>query len=119
VQYFADWLQPGDLFAALKGSSHDGHAFAATAIECGARALLVERQLPLPVPQIVVRDTRAALAPVAASFHGQPSQELDVFGITGTDGKTTTSYILRHLLRKAGSLETGLMGRSASKPVRE
>jgi UDP-N-acetylmuramoyl-L-alanyl-D-glutamate--2,6-diaminopimelate ligase len=110
VQYFADWLQPGDLFAALAGSSHDGHDFAAGAVERGAPALLVERQLPLAVPQIVTGDARAALAPIATRFHGDPSRHLDVFGITGTDGKTTTSYILRHLLREAGDLETGLIG---------
>ncbi|HYJ13211.1 MAG TPA: Mur ligase family protein, partial [Thermomicrobiales bacterium] len=110
VQYFADWLQPGDLFAALGGSSHDGHDFAATAVERGVHALLVERRLPLAVPQIVVPNTRAALAPISVTFHGDPSRELEVFGITGTDGKTTTAFILRHLLHEAGSLETGLMG---------
>lgn len=110
VQYFADWLQPGDLFAALTGSSRDGHDYAAAAVANGVVALLVERHLPLDVPQIVVANTREALAPLSAAFLGHPSREMQVFGITGTDGKTTTSYILRHILREAGDLETGLIG---------
>lgn len=110
VQYYADWLQPGDLFAALTGSSRDGHDYAATAVAQGVAALLVERQLPLDVPQIVVPNTRESLAPLSAAFLGHPSREMQVFGITGTDGKTTTSYILRHILREAGGLETGLIG---------
>ncbi|MDQ3411765.1 MAG: Mur ligase domain-containing protein, partial [Chloroflexota bacterium] len=85
-------VQPGDLFAALVGADVDGHQFVDAAIRLGASALLVERELPVAVPQLIVSDSRAALALVAASFFANPSAELGVAGITGTDGKTTTAY---------------------------
>src|SRR5579884_92085 len=109
VCYDSRETHPGDLFAALRGGDFDGHAFAAQAVAQGAIALLVEERLDLPVPQVVVPDSRAALAPVAAAFYGYPGQELGVVGITGTDGKTTTSYLVDAMLRHAGC-RTGLVG---------
>ena len=102
-------VDPGDLFVCLPGGYADGHAYAARAVDQGAVALMVERALPLDVPQLLVADTRNGLPVVAASFYGNPGNHLAVIGITGTDGKTTTSYILDHVLRSAG-IKTGVIG---------
>jgi len=109
IAYDSRLVQPGYLFAALPGAYADGHDFAAAAVERGATTLLVERELDLPVAQIVVRDSRAALAAVATAFYREPSRDVGVIGITGTDGKTTTSFLVDAVLRRAG-LETGLIG---------
>ncbi len=109
VAYDSRLVRPGSLFAALVGGDVDGHAFVPDAIARGAAALLVEREVAAPVPQLVVPSSRAALADVAAEFFGQPSAELDVVGVTGTDGKTTTAFLVDHLLR-AGGLRTGMVG---------
>jgi UDP-N-acetylmuramoyl-L-alanyl-D-glutamate--2,6-diaminopimelate ligase len=100
---------PGWLFCAVPGSRVDGHDHAATAVEQGASALLVERWLDLPVPQIRVPSVRAAMGPAASVVHGQPSHELTVVGTTGTNGKTTTSYLLEGAFAAAG-LGTGVIG---------
>jgi UDP-N-acetylmuramoyl-L-alanyl-D-glutamate--2,6-diaminopimelate ligase len=102
-------VRPGDLFAALRGEAFDGHAFVAEAERRGAAALLVERPLTSTLPRIEVADSRAALAAIAAAFFHHPSREIGVIGITGTDGKTTTSYLTDHILRTAG-LRTGMIG---------
>lgn len=102
-------VEPGDLFCAIPGFEVDGHDFAGSAVERGAAALLVERPLDLAVPQLVVADVRVATAPAAALLAGDPTRRLEVAGITGTNGKTTTAYLLRHLLRSAGR-STGLIG---------
>jgi UDP-N-acetylmuramoyl-L-alanyl-D-glutamate--2,6-diaminopimelate ligase len=99
----------GTLFFCFAGERTDGHDFAATAVEAGASALVVERPLELDVPQAQVEDARAAMAPIAASFNGDPTAELGVVGITGTNGKTTTAFLVRHLLESAGH-RCGLLG---------
>jgi UDP-N-acetylmuramoyl-L-alanyl-D-glutamate--2,6-diaminopimelate ligase len=100
---------PGTLFFCFPGERSDGHDFAATAVEAGAAALVVERALELEVPQALVEDARAAMAPLAAAFNGDPTSELTVVGITGTNGKTTTAFLVRHLLEAAGR-RCGLLG---------
>lgn len=103
-------VQPGDLFAALRGSDFDGHAYIEAAIARGAAAVLVEHAVDdAAVPAIIVSDTRRDLAPIAAEFYGHPGDELAVIGLTGTDGKTTTSYLLRSILTQTGH-QTGLIG---------
>jgi UDP-N-acetylmuramoyl-L-alanyl-D-glutamate--2,6-diaminopimelate ligase len=97
------------LFFCFPGERTDGHDFAAGAIELGAVALVVERALDLDVPQARVEDARAAMAPIAATFNGDPTSELAVVGITGTNGKTTTAFLVRHLLESAGK-RCGLLG---------
>jgi len=92
----------GSLFCCIPGALVDGHDFAAGAVEAGAVALLCERSLPLTVAQAVVPETRAAIGPVAAAFHGDPSRALDVVGITGTNGKTTTAHLLQSIFDHAG-----------------
>jgi UDP-N-acetylmuramoyl-L-alanyl-D-glutamate--2,6-diaminopimelate ligase len=109
VAYDSREVLPGDLFAALPGGYVDGHDFAQAAVERGAAALLVERPLPVDAPQLIVLDARAALATVAAELYRHPSRELNVIGITGTDGKTTTSYLTDAIFRAAGR-RTGMIG---------
>ena len=105
----------GALYCCLRGARVDGHDFAASAVEAGAVALLVERTLEdiAAVPQVVVRDARVAMAPLAAGVFGNPSQTLDVVGVTGTNGKTTTTYLVRTILEAAGR-PTGVLGTMSS-----
>jgi UDP-N-acetylmuramoyl-L-alanyl-D-glutamate--2,6-diaminopimelate ligase len=100
---------PGTLFFSFPGERTDGHDFAPAAVEAGASALVVERPLELDVPQARVEDARAAMAPIAAAFNGDPTSELGVIGITGTNGKTTTAFLIRHLLESSGH-RCGLLG---------
>jgi UDP-N-acetylmuramoyl-L-alanyl-D-glutamate--2,6-diaminopimelate ligase len=92
----------GALFCCIPGALVDGHDFAVGAVEAGAVALLAERALPLTVVQAVVAETRAAIGPVAATFHGDPSRALEVIGVTGTNGKTTTTHLLQSILEASG-----------------
>jgi UDP-N-acetylmuramoyl-L-alanyl-D-glutamate--2,6-diaminopimelate ligase len=99
----------GTLFCCLRGVHADGHDFAARAVAAGASALLTERELPLDVPQAVVADTRAAAGPVAAAVFGHPSRRMNVVGITGTNGKTTTAHLVKAVLEADGR-QTGVIG---------
>lgn len=110
VAYRSDSVREGDVFFCVPGHSFDGHAFAADAVSRGASALVVTHVLPgLPVPQVVVPDVRRALALASARFFGRPTSHLDVVGVTGTNGKTTTCYLVDAILRAAGR-RTGLIG---------
>lgn len=109
IQYDSRLVTPGCLFAALRGGYVDGHAFIGSAIERGAAAVMVDQPSPQLVPTICVKDARAALSPLAAAFFENPSRELTVIGITGTDGKTTTSYLADAILSHAGHV-TGVIG---------
>ncbi|HEY4779696.1 MAG TPA: UDP-N-acetylmuramoyl-L-alanyl-D-glutamate--2,6-diaminopimelate ligase [Solirubrobacterales bacterium] len=100
---------PGTLFFCVPGEKVDGHDFAARVTEAGAVALVVERELDLDAPQVVVPDARVAMAPVAARFFGDPTAELRVVGVTGTNGKTTTAFLIREILEQAG-VSCGLLG---------
>ena len=99
----------GTLFFCVPGLTADGHDFAEPAVAAGASALAVERRLDLPVAQALLPDVRGAMAPVARRFFGDPTAELEVAGITGTNGKTTTAFLVRHLLERAGR-QAGLLG---------
>src|ERR687898_904625 len=83
---------PGTLFFCVPGFTRDGHDFAPDAVARGAAALVVQRPLGLGVPEVVVDDVRYAMAIAAARLHGEPTGALDVVGITGTSGKTTTTF---------------------------
>src|SRR6266566_32204 len=109
LAYDARAAGPGALFFCVPGSRADGHDFAPQAVENGAVALVVERPLELDVPQLVVPDARRAMAPVADEFFGRPSEELRVAGVTGTNGKTTTAFLLYSILA-AGGRRPGLLG---------
>jgi UDP-N-acetylmuramoyl-L-alanyl-D-glutamate--2,6-diaminopimelate ligase len=95
-------VEPGWLFCCVPGSVADGHRFAAEAAERGAAALLVEHRLPLPLPQLEVAAARPAVAVLAATFWGHPSRRLTLFGVTGTNGKTTVTHFLGRILAAAG-----------------
>jgi UDP-N-acetylmuramoyl-L-alanyl-D-glutamate--2,6-diaminopimelate ligase len=109
LAYDSRKVAPGTLFCCVPGFKTDGHDFAAGAVADGAVALLVERPLGLGVPEVVVGSVRAVMGPVAARFYGDPTRELRVVGITGTNGKTTTAYLVKALLEAAG-VQTGLLG---------
>ena len=109
ISFDSRLVRPGHLFAALVGHDLDGHACVDDAERRGATALLVERAVSSRLPQIQVRNSRATLAAVSAKFFGQPSHQLGVIGVTGTDGKTTTSFLVDHVLRSS-EIRTGLIG---------
>jgi UDP-N-acetylmuramoyl-L-alanyl-D-glutamate--2,6-diaminopimelate ligase len=102
-------IKIGDLFLCIPGLAADGHDYAPKAIALGAAALVTERVLDLPIPQLVVKDARYAMAALSAHFYGYPSKELKLIGITGTNGKTTSTYLIEKILRDQG-FTTGLMG---------
>src|SRR5919206_1372245 len=102
-------LTPGALFFCVRGANVDGHDLAPQAVEAGATALVVEQAVPANVPQIVVADSRAAMAVAADVFFGHPTHELEVVGVTGTNGKTTTAHLVYAILAAAGR-RPGLLG---------
>ena len=108
-------VEPGCLFICISGANSDGHVFAKQALEAGAAALVVEKSTDLsgyegPEPVIIrVTDTRYAMAFISAAYYGYPASEMKIIGVTGTKGKTTTTYMIRSMLEKAG-LRTGLIG---------
>jgi UDP-N-acetylmuramoyl-L-alanyl-D-glutamate--2,6-diaminopimelate ligase len=106
-------VEPGTVFFCVRGMTRDGHDFAPDAIARGAAALVVDHPLGLGVPEVRVPDVRAAMAPAAARLAGDPTARLKVVGITGTNGKTTTAFIVRSLLEAAGR-RTGLLGTVSS-----
>jgi UDP-N-acetylmuramoyl-L-alanyl-D-glutamate--2,6-diaminopimelate ligase len=109
LHYRSSDVRPGGLFFCVPGFKADGHDFAPDAIERGAAAIVSERPLGLGVPEVVVPSARAAMGPAAARFYRDPTAELRVVGITGTNGKTTTAFLTRAILERAG-VGTGLLG---------
>jgi UDP-N-acetylmuramoyl-L-alanyl-D-glutamate--2,6-diaminopimelate ligase len=109
LAYRSDAVEPGSLFLCVPGFTADGHDFAADAVERGAVAVVCERPLGLGVPELMVEDVRAAAAPLASAFHGHPTRQMTVVGVTGTNGKTTTAFLVRDVLEAAGR-QTGLLG---------
>src|SRR5690349_14408223 len=109
LAYSSESVAPGALFFCVPGFRADGHDFAPDAVRRGAAALVCERPLGLGVPEVVVPSVRAAMPEVAARFYGDPTRELRVVGVTGTNGKTTTAFLVRALLEASG-VPTGLLG---------
>lgn len=109
VVYRSDRARPGSIFACLRGTAADGHDYAPQAVHAGASALVVDRILDVDVPQIVVSDTRLATALVAVLLEGDPSADLRMVGITGTNGKTTSAFLMHSVLEAAG-YRSGLIG---------
>jgi UDP-N-acetylmuramoyl-L-alanyl-D-glutamate--2,6-diaminopimelate ligase len=109
LAYDARAVQPGALFFCVPGGRFDGHDFADRAVARGAAAVVVERPLELDVPQVLVESTRRAMAQAAVEFFGDPTAELQVVGVTGTNGKTTTAHLLHAILTAAGR-RPGLLG---------
>ena len=118
IAYRSDRVQPGDAFFCVVGMTTDGHSFAQDAIDRGAKVLVVERKVYLAdatdVTEIVVKDTRKAMAAAAANFYDHPSKDLALVGITGTNGKTTTTYLVEHIASVAGN-RCGVIGTVGNK----
>ncbi len=109
LAYDSRAVRGGELFFCVSGFERDGHEFAPQAVASGAAALVVERPLGLGVPEVRVASVRASMAPIAARFYGDPTSELRVVGVTGTNGKTTTAYLVRALLEASG-VQCGMLG---------
>jgi UDP-N-acetylmuramoyl-L-alanyl-D-glutamate--2,6-diaminopimelate ligase len=117
VQYDSRKIQRSDCFVALKGTASDGHNFVQTAINQGAKVVVLQDENVLPdalcmhagVIKVVVPDTRKALATISSNYYGHPSKKLKFIGVTGTNGKTTTSHLMKSILEAAGE-KVGLVG---------
>jgi UDP-N-acetylmuramoyl-L-alanyl-D-glutamate--2,6-diaminopimelate ligase len=109
--YDSRQVKPGSLFVCIKGFLTDGHLYIQQALDLGAVALMIEDDVELPggVSVIKVRNARQALPVVAAAFNGNPSEKLDLIGVTGTNGKTTVTYLLKMMMSHAG-IKSGLIG---------
>jgi UDP-N-acetylmuramoyl-L-alanyl-D-glutamate--2,6-diaminopimelate ligase len=111
ITHNSKWVQPGFIFVAIRGAKSDGHDFIPQALERGAVVIVGEGfdwTLQSPVPYLHVENARHALGDLSSAFYDHPSRELEVVGITGTDGKTTTAWMTHHLLKSAG-IKTGLL----------
>lgn len=110
LAYDSRAVRPGDLFFALRGERADGLGFAPQALEAGAAAVVCAADAEHPTfPHVAVKAPRAAMAIAADRFHGEPSRHLRVAGVTGTNGKTTTTHLIRHLCERAG-MRCGMIG---------
>ena len=109
VDYDSRKVGRGSLFCCLVGEKTDGHNFASMAVEKGASALICQRLLPLNVPQLIVPDGREAMARAAACFYGHPERELTMLAVTGTNGKTSVTYMVKSVAETAGK-KVGLIG---------
>lgn len=109
LEYDSRKVEPGSAFFCIRGEASDGHQYAAMAVEKGAVALICEEPLPLDVPQLIVEDSRLALAVMAEAWYGFPHRRLKILGVTGTNGKTTTTHLVKHILDFVGK-KTALMG---------
>ncbi len=113
LEYRSDAVSPGEAFFCIVGTRVDGHSFAQDAIDRGAKVIVAERKVYLAdatdVVEVIVADSRKAMAQAAANFHGRPSESLKLVGITGTNGKTTTTYLVEHIANVAGG-RTGVVG---------
>ncbi|HHU78428.1 MAG: UDP-N-acetylmuramoyl-L-alanyl-D-glutamate--2,6-diaminopimelate ligase [Caldicoprobacterales bacterium] len=111
IHYDSRQVTPGSLFFCIEGYRADGHDFAVMAAEKGAGALVLRRDVQLPdgITKVFVENTRKAMGLISSSFYGNPSDNLILFGVTGTNGKTTTTYMIKSILEQAGK-KTGLIG---------
>jgi UDP-N-acetylmuramyl tripeptide synthase len=116
IHYRAQDVQPGGMFVAIAGSNADGHDYIDEALSRGASAIVTQQQTRIDGLSIAVSDTRRALAMLAAAFYGNPSEQLVLIAITGTNGKTTTAYIIEGILQQAG-YRVGVIGTINSGPA--
>lgn len=109
IEYDSRKAVPGSLFCCMRGEVTDGHKFAGKAIEAGAAALICEHPVEADVPQLIVSDAREGMALASACFYGHPERKMQVFGVTGTNGKTSTTYMFKSAAELAGH-KVGLIG---------
>lgn len=109
IEYDSRRVTPGCVFSCVVGTFSDGHEYARQAVDNGAVALLVERELPFDVTQIIVENTRIAMAEMAAEFYDHPDRDMRLIGVTGTNGKTTSTYMIKAIAEHAGK-SVGLIG---------
>ena len=119
VCYDSRKAQPGCLFVAMRGYAADGHDFIGKAVENGAAAVLCERTPAENVPYVRVEDARRALAVLGANFYGHPADAMTMVAVTGTNGKTTTTYLLKAILEQAAGAKVGLIGTNQNMIGRE
>lgn|SRR5574344_289996 len=101
ISYNSKTIQKGEIFVCLKGEYSDGHQFAQMALDNGASALFCEKELPFDIPQIIVDSTRHQIADLASSFYCYPSKNLNLVGVTGTNGKTTVTHLIQRIVEDA------------------
>ena len=111
ISYDSRKVQPGDAFVCVEGYQTDGHAYVKAAIDNGAVAIVAQKNVEVPegIPLVLVRDSRKALALMGAAFTGFPARKLNMVGVTGTNGKTTTAFLVEEIFKEAGC-KTGLIG---------
>ncbi|MBQ4123284.1 UDP-N-acetylmuramoyl-L-alanyl-D-glutamate--2,6-diaminopimelate ligase [bacterium] len=100
ITYNSLKVEQGNIFICIKGEASDGHNFANQAIEKGAVALFCEKELAIDVPQIIVGDTKRTMACIASAFYSEPSKEINLIGVTGTNGKTTVTHLIQRILEE-------------------
>lgn len=115
IHYDSRQVTPGSLFFCIEGSNVDGHSFAADAVQRGARAVVLSKDVPLPegVTKIFFEDTRWAMAHIAKAFYGNPARRVKLIGVTGTNGKTSITYLTKSILEQTG-MKVGLVGTIAN-----
>lgn len=110
ICYDSRIVQPGDLFVAIRGFESDGHRFIPSAVEKGAAAVLCEEKPSVEIPYILVDNCRSALALAGRNYYHDPSSEMTVIAVTGTNGKTTSTYLLKHMIEEVAGEKVGLIG---------
>ena len=114
ISFDSRTTQPGDLFAAVCGYESDGHRFIGAAVERGAAVVLCQRKPEVEIPYILVADSRLALSRICCEFFDNPSRELTMIGVTGTNGKTTVTTLIKHMLEQCLHTKVGLIGTNAN-----
>ena len=110
IRYDSRAVEPGDLFVAVQGLKSDGHCFIGTAMEKGAAAVVCQRPPEDDIPYVLTADSRLALALISAAYFDYPSEKMTMVGVTGTNGKTTVTVLMKHLLEDALGAKVGLVG---------
>ena len=114
ISFDSRTTQPGDLFAAVCGYESDGHRFIGAAAERGVAVVLCQRKPEVEIPYILVADSRLALSRICCEFFDNPSRELTMIGVTGTNGKTTVTTLIKHMLEQCLHTKVGLIGTNAN-----
>lgn len=110
ICYDSRQVKPGDLFVAIRGFDTDGHKYIPSAAELGAAAVICEEVPSVDIPYVLVEDCRNALALAGRNFYHDPSSEMTVIAVTGTNGKTTSTYLLKHMIEEVAKEKVGLIG---------